>query len=212
MSERDLIKNIIHDLGQDINERLDTFYNFHFNNENGKRITRFEGWLKMELLYSMHKGCGITDIELERPYPYDGRFSIPGSREKFSNALIDLAYRTPKTDRDRYVCVELKVANKIGPAIRGAIDDLYRIRAINRDWDIRAVFAIAIYNHKSLIKSSKSSDFVIDNEKTSKYIEFCDFGSYRACIIGWEGKPRDKGSVLAKDFRDWCDKLLVDYG
>lgn len=161
-----------------------------------EEVARWENWLQMELLHSLHrKGAefGWEDI-----YFYDRRKKGALSAPDKTTAQIDLTFRPKGADSEIYTAVELKAKLYPDQAIGGVIKDLMRIKSLKRT-NFRAVYGVAIYlpqeksAYEDLVEAIGGEIMEIDNY-------------WRLAVLGWEGRPR--ADELNKSYAAWCENLV----
>lgn len=152
-----------------------------------ERSNGFEKWVQFELLnYMVTEDQKIKSAEIEKP------FSLNSNKMDKEKAFIDLVYQKRNQSKEFLHAVELKVRIKTTGAIKGAINDIYRLRHIPKPiFKFRSITAVAIFNSDNG-EDGKYLSFIddLDKAKRVKVHKISLKNKYKLLVISWGVPPK----------------------
>lgn len=159
-----------------------------------KQSNGFEKWVQFELLHHFEKkNLEVREVEIEKSFHL-------GDKASKTKAIVDLRYQLNDQAKTCWHAIELKVRVKTTGAIRGAINDIYRLRNIPEEsFVFRSVTAVAIFNSDNL-EEGNYLKFIkeLNRKKRVSATEIPLGDKYKLLIICWSAPPRlaSKASFL----------------
>ncbi len=162
-----------------------------------QRSSGFEKWVQFELLnYMVTEDQKIKSAEIEKP------FSLNSNKMAKEKAFIDLVYQKKHQSKEFLHAVELKVRIKTTGAIKGAINDIYRLRHIPKlRFKFRSITAVAIFNSDNG-EDGKYLNFFddLDKAKQVKVHKISLKNKYKLLIVSWAVPPKLAARSSFDDF------------